>query len=1017
MSATPASPRRPWRRLARFLLLALPVAALGVAAWWLVDEIRTSRLQAELLGDIARQTAFEVEPGPSTSIRFPGNGPYDERLGYHQLPQTIERLAAQGFEVTAQARMSPRSIELVDRGLFATYREKSRAGLELLDCRDDTLFVARFPQRVYADFDEVPPLMAQALLFIENRELLDPDNPARNPAVEWDRLARASFDQLWHLVDDAHPAHGGSTLATQIEKYRHSPEGRTASGKEKLRQMASASLRAYLDGPDTLPRRRQIVVDYLNTVPLAARPGFGEVNGIGDGLWAWYGRDFDEVNRLLAAAGEGESADDALAARALAFKQALSLMIAQRRPAWYLGGGEAELAELADSHLRLLAEAGIIDARLRDAALALQLSLQQRRLATAPISFVQRKAANAMRTRLAGLLGVGRVYELDRFDLSARSTLDGRIRGRGDTRAAQPRRPGRREGRRPLWFQAAARWRRPVAAHLQLHAVRARRGPQPAARADRQPRPAARHQRRRAARPRLHRQAAHAGHLPEIVAALHERWSGLDREELATQRVAERDVLARWAKEYLAQASDRSLGAMLEAAMQRRYPADPSEGFFTGGGLHHFVNFDPRDDGRVLTVREALRNSVNLVFIRMMRDISHHYMFNAPASSATLLEDASDPLRREYLSRFADREGSQFLARFYRKYRGKPAEAAEELLLQSVHATPARLASVFYELDPGGDEHALAGFLARRLAGSALSGQAIEALHDRYRAEHMSLADRGYVAGVHPLELWLVGYLRGKPDATLAQALSASSEQRQEVYTWLFRTRNKNAQDQRIRSLLEIEAFQEVHRAWRRLGYPFESLTPSYATSIGASGDRPAALAELMGIIVNRGVRLPTARISSMVFARDTPYETHLTLRPSGGERLLPEELADIVRDALVGVVEQGTARRLKGAITSADGQAIPIGGKTGTGDHRFDVFGRGGQLISSRVVNRTATFAFLIGDRWFGTIMAYVSEPWAADYKFTSALPTQLLHALAPALQPLLRHGACRRDPIEPPE
>ena len=997
--------------------MALPVAALGAATWWLAGEIRSSRLQAELIGDIARQTGFEVEPGPSTSIRFPGDGPYDERLGYHQLPQTIERLTAQGFEVTAQARMSPRAIELVDRGLFATYREKSQAGLELLDCRDDTLFVARFPQRVYADFDEVPPLLAQALLFIENRELLDPDNPARNPAVEWDRLARASFDQLWHLVDDAHPAHGGSTLATQIEKYRHSPEGRTASGKEKLRQMASASLRAYLDGPDTLPRRRQIVVDYLNTVPLAARPGFGEVNGIGDGLWAWYGRDFDEVNRLLAASVESENSDDALAARALAFKQALSLMIAQRRPAWYLSGGEAELAELSDSHLRLLADAGIIDARLRDAALPLQLSLQQQRVATAPISFVQRKAANAMRTRLAGLLGVGRAYELDRYDLSARSTLDGRIqdevtrvlRSLADPDGAKAAglygfrllRDGDDPARLTFSFTLFER----VGARNLLR-VQTDSHDQPldineGARLD------------LGSTAKLRTLVTYL----EIVAALHERWSGLGREDLSAQRVAERDALARWAKEYLAQASDRSLRAMLEAAMQRRYSADPSEGFFTGGGLHHFVNFDPRDDGRVLTVREALRNSVNLVFIRMMRDVAHHYMFNAPASSATLLEDASDPLRREYLSRFADREGSQFLGRFYRKYQGKSAEAAEDLLLQSVHATPARLASVFHELEPGGDTHALAGFLARRLAGSALSGQAIEALHDRYGAGRMSLADRGFVAGVHPLELWLVGYLRGKPDATLAQALSASGEQRQEVYTWLFRTRNKNAQDQRIRSLLEIEAFQEVHRAWRRLGYPFESLTPSYATSIGASGDRPAALAELMGIIVNRGVRLPTARIGSMVFARDTPYETHLTLRPSGGERLLPEELADIVRDALVDVVEQGTARRLKGTLTSADGQAIPIGGKTGTGDHRFDVFGRGGQLVSSRVVNRTATFAFLIGDRWFGTIMAYVSEPWAADYRFTSALPTQLLHALAPALQPLLRHGACRRDLVEPPE
>ena len=35
-------------------------------------------------------------------------------------------------------------------------------------------------------------------------------------------------------------AAGGSTLATQLEKYRHSPEGRTQSARDKLQQMASA---------------------------------------------------------------------------------------------------------------------------------------------------------------------------------------------------------------------------------------------------------------------------------------------------------------------------------------------------------------------------------------------------------------------------------------------------------------------------------------------------------------------------------------------------------------------------------------------------------------------------------------------------------------------------------------------------------------------------------------------------------------------------------------------------------
>jgi membrane peptidoglycan carboxypeptidase len=40
------------------------------------------------------------------------------------------------------------------------------------------------------------------------------------------------------------------------------------------------------------------------------------------------------------------------------------------------------------------------------------------------VSFIQRKGANAVRTELLGLTGVGTLYELDRFDLTVRTTLD-----------------------------------------------------------------------------------------------------------------------------------------------------------------------------------------------------------------------------------------------------------------------------------------------------------------------------------------------------------------------------------------------------------------------------------------------------------------------------------------------------------------------------------------------------------------------------------------------------------------
>jgi len=63
----------------------------------------------------------------------------------------------------------------------------------------------------------------------------------------------------------------------------------------------------------------------------------------------------------------------------------------------------------------------------------------------------------------------------------------------------------------------------------------------------------------------------------------------------------------------------------------------------------------------------------------------------------------------------------------------------------------------------------------------------------------------------------------------------------------------------------------------------------------------------------------------------------------------------------------------------------------------------RAAGLIQSRVVNRTATFVFYIGDRFFGAITAYVQGPEAANYSFTSGLPVQVLRNLAPTLAPLV--------------
>ena len=932
-------------------------------------------------------------------------GPYDKRLGYALLPAMLDRLTSKGYAVIAQARMSPTLCELIDRGLFPIYHEKTQAGLTVIDQHGEIISATRYPERVYVSFDSIPALIVNTLLFIENRDLLDPQHPYRNPAVEWDRFAKAAFDKAVQMVDRDHKGEGGSTLATQIEKFRHSPEGRTTSVLEKVRQMGTATFRAYLNGEETMEARRQVILNYINSVPLAALPGYGEVNGLGDGLWAWYRADVDTVNELLRECGPGSTCPD-VASRALAYKQVLSLFIAHRRPSDFLVENHDALESLTNTYLHLMADAGVITAEMRDAALGVEFTLNKGSGMHPQCSFLERKTATTVRTDILTLLGIPSLYDLDRLDLTVKSTVDYAM-DKEMTRALRDLLYPDRAGSAGLYGE---RLLEPENVGKVIYSITLYERVQDAnllrIQADNLDQPLNINEGVKLELGSTAKLRTLITYL-EIVEELHTRYAGLAPDELRTVPVPRSDGLTQWAVEYLLTAKEKSLPVMLDAAMKRMYSANPWEGFFTGGGLHTFANFNEEDNEKITTVEDAFHNSINLVFIRLMRDIVRYYMYQVPGSTAKILEDTKDPRRREYLSQFADQEGREFLNRFYRKYQGKGPDEAFALLLSGVRLTPARLATVFRSVDPVAGLEAFAAFMTARLPNSDLTDKELRGLYERYSPGNFSLADRGYIAHVHPLELWVVGYVRSHPGAGRAEIVEASAGERQEVYTWLFSTHRKQAQDTRIRTLIEVEAFQEIHQAWKRLGYPFDSLVPSYATAIGSSSDRPAALAELVGIIMNDGIRYPVVRVEEMHFAEGTPYETMLRPEIADGERVLSPEIAATVRKALTGVVENGTAVRIRNVFHRSDGSPLMIAGKTGTGDNRYEVFGRGGVLIESRVVNRTAAFVFMIGDRFFGTITAYVAGPDAGRCGFTSSLPLQVLKALAPKLMPLIERPA----------
>ena len=165
-----------------------------------------------------------------------------------------------------------------------------------------------------------------------------------------------------------------------------------------------------------------------------------------------------------------------------------------------------------------------------------------------------------------------------------------------------------------------------------------------------------------------------------------------------------------WVIDYLSREPEHDLRRLLDAAMDRKYSASPAETFITGGGAHHFVNFKREDNDKIVTIRQAFRDSINLPFVRLMRDIVRYHM-NRTESGRRLLEDAAEPRRIEYLTRFADREGKTFLRRFYRKYAGKTPQERFKLLVDSVRAAPVPLSIAFRSTYPEADEAKFAEFL------------------------------------------------------------------------------------------------------------------------------------------------------------------------------------------------------------------------------------------------------------------------------------------------------------------
>jgi membrane peptidoglycan carboxypeptidase len=954
-------------------------------------ENHTSIIQSSLFKGMAEGKTFTETQTTSPTVAPPAAGPYDERMGYTQTLQFRQRLTERGYVVEHENEWQERKVG--PYRLYPIYNEKAQAGLHITDGNDATLFSARFPRQVYADYDSIPPVLAKSLMYVEDRQLLDQHPASHNPTINWGRFFNAVYNRGKSTVGLSSDNSGGSTLATQTEKFRHSPKGVTSSGSDKMEQMLTASVRCYSEGADTRACGQRIVLDYLNSMPLSSFPGQGEVNGFAEGMQMWFGADFNEVNRLLRKADK--DMDDAeLKQAARAYREALSLVMAVKKPSSYLLSERAELDARVDAYLPLLVKDHVISQRMADAVKGEKLEYRKAQPRGARTDGTSRqKSIEALQIGLMKDLGVKDIYALNRLDLTAQTTVDAKadaavsrlLRSLSDPAVAAA---NGLTGFQLLNPALASEVRYSFTLYeKQPDGVNALR-----IQADSFDGALDINSGTKLELGSTAKLRTLVSYL-EAIADLHAKYSKADPEELRKIRVMKEDHLSQWALQYLSDpATDKALEPMLEASLNRTYSGSPADRFFTGGGIHTFENFESSENYRSYDVKDAFHHSVNLSFIRMMKDIVYYTQTQKMYADASIYENPDDPMRKKYLEQFIHSEGTTFMWRAWGEQRGLSPEDTADMLAKKTHGTVVHLAVVYRSVLPDAPVEKFQAYIEKHCKNCGPNTD-FQKLYDDYAPGKFNLNDRGYITGVHPLALWLGEYRAKHPDATWNQSVEAAVGARLEVYQWLMKPDKMEAQNTRIRTMMEREAFTHIHATWKNLGYSFDRLVPSYATSIGSSGDTPAALATLSGILQNDGVMKPAIKFTDIKFAQNTPYELDLAPKENAGVRVLPAEVAKLARREMNGVVEQGTARRANKSVTLSDGRVLPLGGKTGTGDNRDH----------NEAKSRTATFVFAIDDRFYGCVTAYVDGEHAGNHHFTSALAASVFKAAVPAIRPVL--------------
>lgn len=710
------------------------VAAFTLAAIPLGMEANYSFWQQHLGTNVANnKTGFGYS---SKKVNTPpeAKSAIDQTRGYADSVKDDAALARKNYTVSEQVEYWEHKI--LGTKLYSLDEAKPQAGLQITDDTGKSIYEAKYPRQIFNSFDEIPEIWWKTLLEVENRELLDHQNDGKNVTIEVDRLVKAIV--LKKLKEWGAPVEnpGGSGLAVQIEKMLHSPDGQSRGDKEeKKRQILTAMAKYYKDHD-----AKKFVVTYFNIVSLASTKLDGNVDGYAEAMHIWYGRDLELVKKTLT------TPDDQLDANGLKLKaqiyiEAASLVIAVKKPDEYYNGpsvrgahlSKAERAELGrkemrqrlGKHLPAFVRKGIISQKLFDNIDLNKLEIADpnvRREIAAPSPY---KYVNNLRIQVQQEVSVPSLYDLDRRDLSARTTELASLNTAVERICKQITDPvfarasgliGGPEGRflfdeRDLPYIKCAfiMNERMDDGRNVTRALTDNDASTPMNKVS-----GGRQGMGSTAKPRW-------GLYPYEAAMsdLYEEYSKQTPEQLnaALKETNFNDNHTRWALTTLLDPKNSGItfDDFLDLSLERTYSGNP-------GGTP-VENFDRKENGWNSSVRKNLHHSVNAAFWRIMRDNVNFVIYHKMKIDQGMFDDINDPRRIPFLDAHTINEGSVFLGRAMQAQTGmSEAATVDYLVAKSTAKSPEQLAALFRYLYPEKPVGEMKEFILKNVA-------------DKYRAK------------------------------------------------------------------------------------------------------------------------------------------------------------------------------------------------------------------------------------------------------------------------------------------